>query len=386
MQLDRSLEVNEAKSDALEFIRSLLIEVDSNANSLLFLFLENGLEPCRESLNLLSELLSRCSLPDYVKVSPRMRIQETDKFCPRVALIKWIVSNVIEKCVGNSEKDVARLLTALLVNRSSLFLQTESDDQDYQISAPFKSEFEDFEPWLLTCAFLTPPGSQPTPNNNLPQGQNGKRRKKAGLEERGVFSVMEGIGDKLFTSLQEDLEHSCPPLQADKDFPKKLPLLQYRVKVLLNVLNLLEIHGLGEENELKGNVAELFETAFKRYASIIFKFLTQTEMPTTTLQLYSVLRVMRNLLEDGHLCPKLKQTLAAKYTPNIIEFWKHSFWAGLPDKCTLFIILIPRLTLFKFINVFISLIRCPTPSKSSTRFSNQGILLRPTARRRGWDG
>jgi hypothetical protein len=152
--------------------------------------------------------------------------------------------------------------------------------------------------------------------------------------------VVGTIAEKLYANLQEDLER-VPPIEFLRDamgidgmpidFPKKLTQLQYRVSVLLNLTNLMEVHKLGEEaTEFKGNMVDLFDRAIQRYATITSAFLNRRD--TSTMQLYSVVRVMRGLLKNDHLCPKVKLHLASKFSTKVLDFWKQMFWRGLPHK------------------------------------------------------
>lgn len=307
------------------------MEVESsNIDSVLFLFVEHGLNPTIDSLNLLSEFLTRCTLPEHVKISTRTRIPEgTDKSCPRLALTNWLIDRLMDKCIIGSEIQVATVLTALIVNRSALFLQTEYlYENSFQIHSPFKLEFEDFEPIILKGCFVTPPNPFTV-----------KIRKTRKVEDRGTFTIIGNVADKLVAKLQEDFER-VPPIEflqingTPAEFPKKLSQLQYRVSVLLNITNLMDVHKLGEEaSEFKSNMKDLFDRAIQRYATITSAFLHRTE--ATTIQLYSVLKVMRELLlKNDHLCHKLKLYLASKYPAKVLDCWKQAFWRSLPYKCT----------------------------------------------------
>jgi hypothetical protein len=60
----RSFSMNDCKTEAMELLRNLLIDVQpSNVHSLLLLFVQGSVPLSAPSLRLLAEYLSRCSLP-----------------------------------------------------------------------------------------------------------------------------------------------------------------------------------------------------------------------------------------------------------------------------------------------------------------------------------
>ena len=326
--LFRSLTVSQGRREVLEFLRTLLIEIQPlNLNSLLLLYVNNSIAPSQAALCLLSEYLVRCSLPQYVTTSPTARLyaltEDPSKSCPRQALIKWLVNSVMEQCVPSIEIHLATLLSSLIVNRSHLFVQTEFLlENSFAITQQFQLRHDEFEKAILKSCFITPPTEKKVCIRNTNK-----------VEDRGLFTVIPSAANNLLECLQQDFQRLPPIHFKNDDFMKTLTQSQYSVNILINIYNLIEKHKLGEGNnhEFKLHVLELHEKAFHRYINIISEFLSQpTELSAD--KALSLVQIMRLLLPSDHLCDKVKQDVSKQYTQKIRDFWKITFRNGLPSK------------------------------------------------------
>lgn len=192
------MSVSEFKTEALELLRKILIEVQpSNVHSLLLLYTSGAIPVTPASLNLLAEYLSRCSLPLYLGSSPsenmgpstslEIDVEIASTSCPRSALIRWLMnsstatgktSNPTTTSTEQEFQDlglgheplISTILCSLLVRQTHNLIVAEKfcsrPNRSMRLRIPseltqFETVYEDFEKMLLKCCFvsLPPPSS-----------------------------------------------------------------------------------------------------------------------------------------------------------------------------------------------------------------------------------